>query len=66
MFKRRLVVAALAYPNWYTDVSVPACTSLQFKFIKKSGGGTVWEGGANHTYTAPCSGTGTVSAGWQP
>lgn len=55
-----------AYPSWYTDVSVPACASLQFKFIKKSGGSTVWEGGSNHTYTAPCSGTGTTVVNWQP
>lgn len=55
-----------AYPSWYTDVSVPACASLQFKFIKKSGGSTVWEGGSNHSYTAPCSGTGTTIVNWQP
>ncbi len=55
-----------AYPSWYTDVSVPACASLQFKFIKKSGGSTVWEGGSNHSYTAPCTGTGTTVVNWQP
>lgn len=55
-----------AYPSWYTDVSVPACSAIQFKFIKKSATTTVWEGGSNHTYTAPCSGTGTVVVNWQP
>ncbi|KGX90124.1 hypothetical protein N783_01140 [Pontibacillus marinus BH030004 = DSM 16465] len=48
-----------SYPTWYYDVSVPAGTSLEFKFIKIDGSGNVvWEGGANHTYTTPTSGTG--------
>jgi glycosidase len=54
-----------AYPCWYTDVNLPANTPIQFKFLKKSAGGTVWEGGSNHTYTTPASGTGTVSVNWQ-
>ncbi len=54
------------YPSWYTDVSVPAGAALQFKFIKKSASSTTWEGGSNHTYTAPASGTGTVVVNWQP
>ncbi|WP_284619892.1 alpha-amylase family glycosyl hydrolase [Aquabacterium humicola] len=55
-----------AYPSWYTDVSLPASTAIQFKFLKKGSGGTVWEGGSNHTYTTPASGTGTVIVNWQP
>jgi glycosidase len=54
-----------AYPCWYTDVNLPASTPIQFKFLKKSAGGTVWEGGSNHTYTTPASGTGTVTVNWQ-
>jgi len=54
-----------AYPCWYTDVNLPAGTPIEFKFLKKSGGGTVWEGGGNHTYTAPSNGTGTVIVNWQ-
>ncbi|NRF65897.1 IPT/TIG domain-containing protein [Aquincola sp. S2] len=54
-----------AYPSWYTDVSLPASTAIQFKFLKKGPGGTVWEGGGNHTYTTPASGTGTVFVNWQ-
>jgi glycosidase len=55
-----------AYPSWYTDVSLPASTAIQFKFLKKGSGGTVWEGGSNHTYTTPASGNGTVIVNWQP
>ncbi|HYD81262.1 MAG TPA: alpha-amylase family glycosyl hydrolase [Paucimonas sp.] len=55
-----------AYPTWYYDVSVPASTTIQFKFIKKNGGAVTWEGGSNHTFTTPASGTATVNVNWQP
>lgn len=55
-----------AYPSWYYDVSVPAGTELQFKFIKKNGNAATWEGGANHSYITPASGVGTVVVDWQP
>jgi glycosidase len=55
-----------SYPNWYTDVSVPASTTLSFKFLKKSANPTVWEGGSNHTFTTPASGTATINVNWQP
>ncbi|MFD2670005.1 alpha-amylase family glycosyl hydrolase [Marinicrinis sediminis] len=54
-----------AYPTWYFDVSVPASTSLAFKFIKKNGATVVWEGGSDHTFTTPASGTATVNVNWQ-
>lgn len=54
------------YPSWYFDVSVPAGQTIQFKFIKVDGAGNVtWEGGSNHSYTVPASGTGTVNVNWQ-
>lgn len=54
------------YPNWFYDVSVPAGTTLEFKFIKKNGATVTWEGGANHSFTTPSSGVGTVQVNWQP
>jgi len=54
------------YPNWFLNVSVPAGTALQFKFIKIAANGTVtWENGSNHTYTVPSSGEGFVNVNWQ-
>jgi glycosidase len=54
------------YPNWFLNVSVPAGQTIQFKFIKIAAGGAVtWEAGANHTYTVPASGTGSVNVNWQ-
>ncbi|WP_168119909.1 alpha-amylase family glycosyl hydrolase [Paenibacillus sp. HB172176] len=54
-----------SYPTWYYDVSVPANTALEFKFIKKNGSTVTWEGGSNHTFTTPASGTATVTVNWQ-
>jgi glycosidase len=55
------------YPNWFLNASMPAGATIQFKFIKIAAGGTVtWEGGANHSYTVPTSGTGFVTVTWQP
>lgn len=51
------LITALPAGN-YVDV-------INFKFIKKSVGSTIWEGGGNHTFTTPASGTATVRVGWQ-
>jgi len=54
------------YPNWFITASVPACTAIQFKFIKiTSSGAVTWENGPNHSYTTPCSGTGSATVNWQ-
>lgn len=54
------------YPNWFGVASVPACSTVQFKFVKITSGGIVtWENGANHTVSTPCSGTSAVTANWQ-
>ena len=54
------------YPNWFIMASVPACWTIQFKFIIIRANGTVqWENGSNHSYTAPCSGTGYINVNWQ-
>jgi glycosidase len=54
------------YPNWFLNASVPAGTTIQFKFIKIAANGTVtWENGSNHTYTVPSSGNGFVNVNWQ-
>jgi hypothetical protein len=53
------------YPSWYYDVSVPAGTELQFKFVKRNGTTLTWENGSNHSYTTPTSGVGTIVVDWQ-
>jgi glycosidase len=54
------------YPNWFVMASVPACWTMQFKFIIiRADGNVQWENGSNHSYTAPCSGPGFVNVTWQ-
>ncbi len=55
-----------SYPTWYFDVSVPAGETIEFKFIKKNGSNVIFEGGANHVFTTPINGVGTVNVNWQP
>lgn len=53
------------YPNWFMDVSVPAGTNIEYKFIKKDAtGAVIWEGGINHVVRTPKSGTATVRVDW--
>jgi glycosidase len=54
------------FPNWFLNVALPAGQTVQFKFIDiQSNGNVVWEGGSNHSYTVPTSGTGFVTVTWQ-
>lgn len=54
------------YPEWYIVAAVPAGKTINFKFVKISSTGTVtWEGGSNHTYTVPTTGTGNATVYWQ-
>lgn len=54
------------YPTWFYDVSVPAGTTIQYKFIKKdASGNVVWEGGSNHSITTPNTGTAEATVNWQ-
>lgn len=39
--------------------------SIQFKFIVRQGGTTIWEGGSNRSYSVPSSGTGSYTGWWQ-
>ncbi|MFE7237073.1 carbohydrate-binding module family 20 domain-containing protein [Streptomyces sp. NPDC057580] len=46
-----------AYPVWKLDVSMPAGTSFEYKYIRKDASGAVtWESGANRTATVPSTG----------
>jgi glycosidase len=54
------------YPTWFINASMPAGETIEFKFIKiDQNGGSIWEGGQNHAYTVPASGTGYVNVTWQ-
>lgn len=54
------------YPTWTITLELPAGQAIEFKAIKKDDSGKiVWEGGNNHTYSVPTSGTGNVTINWQ-
>jgi alpha-amylase len=53
---------------WYVEVTLPAGTSFEYKFIEKDGSSVTWENDPNRSYTVPtgCSGTtATVTATWR-
>jgi alpha-amylase len=44
--------------NWRATLTLPASTFVEYKYIKKDGGGNVtWESGANRTFTTGAGGT---------
>ncbi|MEU2020869.1 carbohydrate-binding module family 20 domain-containing protein [Streptomyces sp. NPDC016469] len=51
------------YPVWKLDVSMPAGTVFEYKYIRKDASGNVtWESGANRTATVPSSGRVTLTS----
>ena len=49
------------YPEWFLPVSVPAGTTIEFKFIKKDANGTVtWESGENRVITSSPESAGSI------
>ncbi|MEM7335350.1 MAG: alpha-amylase family glycosyl hydrolase [Chloroflexota bacterium] len=53
--------------TWSGPVTFTSSTGqpIEFKFIVRQGGSTIWEGGSNRSYTVPSSGTGSYSGNWQ-
>jgi alpha-amylase len=61
-------LSAATYPVWRANVSLPASTAVEYKYIKKpaDGGGSVqWETAGNRTLTTPASGTLQRSETWR-
>ncbi|MFK4185553.1 carbohydrate-binding module family 20 domain-containing protein [Streptomyces sparsogenes] len=55
-----------SYPVWKLDVSLPAGTSFEYKYLRKDARGNVtWEGGSNRTATVPSSGAVTLNDTWR-
>ncbi|WP_285565184.1 MULTISPECIES: carbohydrate-binding module family 20 domain-containing protein [unclassified Streptomyces] len=51
------------YPVWKLDVSLPAGTTFEYKYVRKDANGNVtWESGANRTATVPASGKVALTA----
>ncbi|MGN7763784.1 alpha-amylase family glycosyl hydrolase [Paenibacillus sp. 22594] len=54
------------YPTWYCDISLPADSRIEFKFLLKSNSGTVrWEQGVAHSWHTPPEGVSEMIVEWQ-
>jgi alpha-amylase len=68
---KALVLSASGYtaanPVWSITVKVPAGSSIEYKFVKVSGSGTVsWESDPNRAYAVPgCQASATVGSSWK-
>ncbi len=61
-----IALSSATYPVWAGTVQLPANTAVQYKYIKKdSNGNVIWEGGSNHTFTTPSTGSTTRNDAWQ-
>lgn len=56
-----VLLSSAAYPLWRGTVTLPASTTVEYKYIKRDGSNVVWESGANRTVAVPASGTRSVS-----
>ncbi|MFV2120765.1 carbohydrate-binding module family 20 domain-containing protein [Streptomyces sp. Act-28] len=55
-----------AYPVWKLDVTLPAGTTFEYKYVRKDAAGNVtWESGANRVATVPASGKVTLNDTWR-
>ncbi|OEJ96516.1 carbohydrate-binding module family 20 domain-containing protein [Streptomyces thermolilacinus] len=55
-----------AYPVWKLDVTLPAGTTFEYKYVRKDAAGNVtWESGANRVATVPASGRVTLNDTWR-
>jgi alpha-amylase len=60
-------LSSASYPVWTGTVSLPAATSVQYKYIKKNGDQVVWESDPNRTRSTPSSSpcTATWADSWR-
>ncbi|MEU3447785.1 carbohydrate-binding module family 20 domain-containing protein [Streptomyces thermolilacinus] len=55
-----------AYPVWKLDVTLPAGTTFEYKYLRKDAAGNVtWESGANRVATVPAGGKVTLNDTWR-
>lgn len=54
-------------PLWFAEVDLPAETTFEYKYIKKTSGGVVWESDPNRRYTTStgCGSSGTQNDEWR-
>ncbi|MDF2254831.1 glycoside hydrolase family 15 protein [Streptantibioticus ferralitis] len=59
-------LSSASYPVWSGTVSLPAQTTVQYKYLKKNPDGSVtWESDPNRSYTTGASGSVTLNDSWR-
>ncbi|WP_063643071.1 carbohydrate-binding module family 20 domain-containing protein [Actinoplanes sp. N902-109] len=53
-----------AYPVWTGTVSLPANTTVEYKYVKKEGSAVTWESGDNRTFSTGSACTKTLTDTW--
>ncbi|KAI0042277.1 carbohydrate-binding module family 20 protein [Auriscalpium vulgare] len=51
-----LLLSSANYPTWSLNVTLPASTSIEYKYIRKLYGQVTWESDPNNQVTTPASG----------
>ena len=63
---RAVALDPATYPNWTASVPIPAGTTFEYKYVKKSSdGAVVWETRSNRTATVPADGSLAFADGWE-
>ena len=63
---KAVALSSSTYPVWRAAVTLPAGTTVQYKYVRKEANGSMtWESGANRSVTVPASGVLTVSDTWR-
>jgi len=60
-----IALSSASYPVWKVSVSIPAGTTFQYKYIRKSSSGIVWESDPNRSSTTPSSGSLNLNDSWR-
>ncbi|PPR02056.1 hypothetical protein CVT24_011155 [Panaeolus cyanescens] len=61
-----VALSSASYPVWKVTLSLPASTTFEFKFIKKtSSGSVIWESDPNRQATLNSSGSQTITTSWR-
>ncbi|MDP9794133.1 alpha-amylase [Catenuloplanes nepalensis] len=60
------LLSAATYPIWRLTITLPAGTTVSYKYVRKDANGAVtWESGGNRTVTAPAGGQAAVNDTWR-
>jgi alpha-amylase len=60
-----VALSSASYPVWKGTVSLPANTTVEYKYVKKDGSTVTWESGGNRSFTTGTTCTLSVTDTWK-